>query len=246
MLNEKTMVKDGMIYFTGDYMEMYIPEYYFSRKLAEELGGRLRVFGLFNLQIFDDKGKKQGKIETFVFPSLIILESDEMEERNMKLLELADESEEKYRVMKFYKNDPIMLVDYPQDSSNVELFLDILTGGKIPRTIPYHQIHEIWQKNLRLNGVHLNVASNVLEAIITVLYRDPKSPENTFAKVASKKAVIDELAYRPANIREVCARTSTFSALTFEDFDQMLTTSLNRGRYNRKEAESPLEKIIKM
>lgn len=246
MLNQKTKVQNGMIHFTGDYMEFYIPEYYFQRNLAEELGGRLKVFGLFNVQLFDNKGKPTGKIETFTVPSLIIIEMDEIETRRMKLLGLPDEEDELYHVVKYNSGDPIMAVDFAQDSTNVELFLDLLTGGKIPRTIKYSDILKIWQENLRLNSVHLNVASNVLEAIITQLYRNPNTPEETFAMVAGKTATPNELGYRPANIREVCARNSTFSALTFEDFDQMMTASLNRNRYGKKEMSSPLEKIIKM
>lgn len=244
LLNEKNKVENGMIVFTGDYMEMYIPDYYLDKRLAEELGGRMRVFGLFNLQIFDKNEKPIGKLETFVIPSMIVLESDDVEVRKMTLTKGVEE--EKYHVLKFYNGDPIINVEYPQDSTNVELFLELLTGGKIPRTIPYNQIIQIWQENLRLNSVHLNVASNVLEAIISQIYRDPSKPEDNFAKVAGKSSNPNEYGYRPANIREVCARNSTFSALTFEDFDQMMTSSLNINKYNKKETKSPLEKIIKM
>jgi hypothetical protein len=49
-----------------------------------------------------------------------------------------------------------------------------------------------------------------------------------------------------ASIRQICQYASTFTALWFEDFDAMVTTSLNRTRENKPEANSPLEKIIKM
>ena len=49
-----------------------------------------------------------------------------------------------------------------------------------------------------------------------------------------------------ASIRQICQYTSTFTAVTFEDLDSMVTTSLNRERENIPETESPIEKIIKM
>lgn len=246
MLNDKTKIVDGNIVFTGDYMEFYIPEYYFDRRMAEQMGEQMRVFGLFNLQLFDKNNKKIGKLETFNVPSTIIITSTEIEDRIMNLSVGEDDEEQKYTVVKFRQNDVIMRQGYPQDSSNVSLFLDMLTSGKIPRTIPYNKILSLWQENLRLNGVHLNVASNVLEAIIAEIYRDPKNPEKKFASIVSKSANPDQLSYRPASIREVCAYNSTFSALTFEDFDQMANASINIKRYNKEQSDSPLEKIIRM
>ena len=55
-----------------------------------------------------------------------------------------------------------------------------------------------------------------------------------------------ELDYVAANSRTICANNGTFSALTFEDQDTMLVTSANKKRYNKKENESPLEKIIRI
>ena len=37
-----------------------------------------------------------------------------------------------------------------------------------------------------------------------------------------------------------------FTSIIFEDFDSMVTASINRAREGKEEAESPLESIIKM
>lgn len=245
MLNNM-MKNDGEnIVFTGSYMEMYIPEFYFQGKLGEEFGNTLRVFGLFNLQTFGPN-EKPLKLETFNIPTMIYIHPSEVEKRTFQLIPGPDNEVETYYVAKFYTNDIIMQSNIPQDASNVELFLDILTKGKIPKTIPYSQILQVWQKNLQINGVKLGVTSTVLEIIISEIYRNPKKPEETFAKLAGKNPNVSDYGYKTANIREICARNSTFAALTFEDFNQMLTSSLNINKYNKEESYSPIEKIIKM
>jgi hypothetical protein len=243
----RTMVKDDgeHLVFNGSYMEMYIPEFYFEGKLGEDLGSSLRVFGLFNIRTFDDKSKPL-KLETFNVPTMIYIHPSEVEKRKIQLIEGSDDEVEAYRVAKFYKGNILMQNSIPQDASNVELFLKVLTSGKVPKTIPYGQVLQVWQKNLALNGVKLGVTSTVLEIIISEIYRNKKKPEEKFAKLIGLKPNTSEYAYRAANIREICARNSTFAALTFEDMDQMITSSLNIAAYGKEESDSPIEKIIKM
>ena len=243
MLNEMTAVKDGYIIFTGTMIEMYIPESYKESNLMEEMGDRTKVFGLFNCRMFD-KNDKGGKIETFNIPSMISLEAPVSEKKSLSLAKGSEE--ESYNIIRFYNGDPITRAEFQQDSSNVELFIKILTGGKIPKTIPYNQIIQIWQENLRMNHVHLNVASIILELIIAEVYRDKSNPQNKFAKKIGKVTDGDEYDYKTANIREITSLNSVFAALTFEDMDQMITSSLNMTKYNKKQTTSPVEKIIKM
>lgn len=232
------------IVFTGDVLECYIPKFYFQGKLGEDYGSSLNVFGVFNARVIN--GNKPMKLETFSVPSMIYIYPSEKEEKDLQLIEGKDGTVESYVVVRFYKNNVIMRSSIPKDASNVELFLDILFKGKLPKTIEYSKILQIWQKNLELNGVKLGVTSAVLEIIISEICRDRNKPEQTFAKVIGKNPNISELLYRTANIREICARNSTFSALTFEDFDAMTVSSLNINNYGKSESESPIEKIIKM
>jgi len=240
------LVDDGEnIVFNGHYLEMYIPAFYFESQLAENYGSSLRVFGLFNTRVYTDKGAPM-KLETFNLPTLVYIYPSEIEKKELQLVEGDNGEVESYYIAKFYKGAKIMKNIIPQDASNVELFLDILCRGKIPKTIPYGQVLQIWQKNLSLNGVKLGVTATVLEVVISEIYRDKKKPEQTFAKVIGKDPSTSEYAYKTANIREICARNSTFAALTFEDMDSMITSALNINKYNKQETESPIEKIIKM
>lgn len=238
--------QDGENYvFTGSYMEAYIPEFYFEGTLAEDYGTSIKVFGLFNVRCFD-KQNKPLKLQTFNIPTMIMMYPSEVQVTDTQLVEGDDDDVVRYRVAKFFEGDVVTHRNISQDAINVELFLKVLTSGKVPKTIPYGQILQVWQKNLELNGVNLGVTSTVLEIIIAEIYRDKKMPEQTFAKVIGKNPTMSELAYKTANIREICARNSTFAALTFEDMDQMITSSLNITRYKKKESQSPIEEIIKM
>lgn len=51
--------------------------------------------------------------------------------------------------------------------------------------------------------------------------------------------------YLIANFRDICKYNSIFSSITFEDFDTMVGAALNVSRTNRKQIESPVEKIMK-
>jgi len=232
------------IIFNGEQLEAYIPEFYFkNNKLGEQLGSSLKVFGLFNIRMIN-KGKPS-KLETFILPSMIMVFPSTIEYKKLKLID-EQEEEECYMVLNFFKGGKITPNSVSQDATNVELFLDLICGGKLPETIPYNQIIQIWQKNLNLNNINLNVTSTVLEVIVSEIYRNKKKPEETFAKLWGRNPNISQYEYKRANIREICARNSTFAALTYEDMDAMITSSLNIRNYNREETESPIEKIIKM
>lgn len=245
MLNNMVRNDGENLIFTGPYMEMYIPESYFQSKFAEDYGNTVQAFGLFNVRVFDEHEKPM-KLETLNVPTMIYLYPSEIEKRKTQLIPGPDNEVEEYRVAKFYRGATIMKSSIPQDATNVELFLKMLTNGKVPSTIPYDQVLQVWQKNLDLNGVKLGVTSAILEIIISEIYRNPKKPEETFAKVIGKNPSTSKYAYRATNIREICARNSTFAALTFEDMDQMITSSLNISKYNKAESTSPIEKIVKM
>jgi hypothetical protein len=162
-------------------------------------------------------------------------------------LETDDEDDEanRYTILRFFTGDILTHTNMIQDLDNTEIFLQLLCGGKLPK-IKYSQIINVWHKNLELNATNVGVTSAMQEAIIRKIYRDPKKPERTFGEARSKDNSISEYAYRTATLREVCARDSTFSAMTLEDIDSMITYSLNTTAYNKKETISPVEEIIKM
>ena len=242
MINKYMSNNGTELVFNGYYLEIYIPELYFETKLAENQGGTIHTFGLLNATVFDNKMKSL-HTEIINLPTMIYLYPSEIETKTMSFNNNPEPK--KYKVAKFYKGDNVMPSMIQQDGSNAELFLNLMCAGKID-FVPYDQILNVWERNLELNGTRLNVPSAILGIIISEIYRNKNNPNEKFSKVAGTNPKISQYDYRTANMREICSRNSTFAALTFEDMDSMITTSLNMKNYNKKQVESPIEKIIKM
>lgn len=240
----KLLINDGeFLVFSGNYVEFYIPKSYEEDKLAENVGDSYRMFGICNLRVFDANGKP-GKMETLNLPAFINVFPSEVDEVKLSLIDGQEEG--KYKILKFYKGDRIMRSVTQMDSTNLEVFTKLMTSGKIPKTVEYKNVVHLWLKNMEINGKHLGVTSTVLEVIIAEIYRDAKKPEFQYAKTVGKDPSKPQYGYKTANIREICSRNSAFAALTFEDMDSMITSSLNINKYDKAETVSPIEKIIKM
>lgn len=241
-IKSSLLAKDEFLILTAPYMEVYIPTDFFDSGLAENLGSSINTLGLLNARVFDD-GNSPGFLEILNLPTKIVLYPSDMETKKLKLSPLLPE--ENYMVCKFYKDMPFMRKELVKASDNAELFFNLLIRGKIPRNIPYDKILTVWRKNLDLNGVNFKVPSSILELIIREVYRDPKTGE-PYGKLRGNKPMSEWGPYTTANMRNICAKNSTFAAITFEDFDAMVTTSLNRKKQGKNQNISPIEKIIKM
>lgn len=241
MFKNEIVKKDGFIYFNGSYLEMYVPKDFIDRGIAEDVGNLYKAFGIIHLRTFD-KGEKPRELETLNLPSMINLYPSEKEERNITL----EGQEGRYLVLKFFNGDKVMDSQIRQDTTNCEIFLDLLFRGKLPSTIDYSKVMALWDKNLQMNGVNFGVPATCRSVTIAEIYRDKNKPEFRYAKTVGKNFTKKQLDYITSNAREMCARNSTFAAITFEDFDAMLTASLNINKYKKSETVSPIEKIIKM
>ena len=237
---------DGnFIYLTSPYCEFYIPQSFFgsSAGFAEDRGDIIRGIGLFDVGIFSNG--QLVEMKTLNIPTWIELYVHESENRDVKLP--GSDELVPCRVLIYYQGAKVMNAKIIEDSSNAELYLKLICGGKIPTSVPYGKSAQIWRKNQAINGVHLGVPAVIEEMILSVAYRDKKNLGQKFCKVIGQnKNNISEHDYSMASIRQICQYASTFTALWFEDFDAMVTTSLNRTRENKPESKSPLEKIIKM
>lgn len=240
---EKFLKNDGnSIIFTGHYLEIYIPEKFFETKFAKIEGATINTFGLLYCAVFDQNDKVIAQ-DILNLPTMIYLNLKDMESRKLTLFETDVNGT--YRVIKFFKNDHVMPAGIQPNSTNAELVVDMLISGKLDY-IPYNKLLDVWRTNLRLNKTKLGVPSSVLELILGELYRDKSDPSYKFSIAINKNPKISQYKYRAAGVRELCSRNSTFAALTFEDMDSMITSSLNMNKYNKKQSESPIEKVIKM
>lgn len=233
---------DGsFIYLDIPYCEFYIPMFYFdsSKRYAEDLSNKISVFGFFNVGIFDNGKLKE--IKTLNLPTMIEINVYDSEVRDITMTNGKTTS---CKVIKYLKGAKIMQSMIFQDDTNAKNMLKMITSGNLPEIIPYSKCLDVWRKNQELNEVHFGVSSCYLEIILSTMFRNPNNLSQKFSAIASNKDVSD-YSYATASIRQICQYNSTFTALTFEDMDSMITTSLNKSREKIPERESPVEKTIK-
>lgn len=233
------------IYLERPHCEFYIPLSYFESAsgFAEDLGQKINTLGVFNVGFFDNGKLTEKRILNI--PTWIELFVYDYEIRSVTFRD--DAPPVQCKVLKYFHGNKIMPSYIIQDSDNAKLYLKFIINGKIPDSIPYDLSLSLWRKNQLLNKVHLGVPSVIEELILSAVYRDKKNPMNKFAYIIGKDPDhVSKFDYTMASIRQICQYTSTFTAVTFEDIDSMITTSLNRSRNHTIEKESPIEEIIKM
>ena len=233
---------DNKFIYPEQYTEFYIPKSYFENKFAEDLGEIIRTFGLLNVGIFSNGNLKE--IKVLNLPTSIDLFVNDREEREVSFPN--HESPDSCTVLKYNKGDKIMKNSVVQDSANAEQFVDMINKGQLPDIIPYNKSIDVWKKNMELNGVNLGVPYVIFELILSTAYRYKKDPTQKFGKAAADNLSISEYEYVMNRIREICQYTSTFTGMTFEDMDSMITTSLKRTKTGGIEAVSPIEDLIKL
>lgn len=239
------------IYFTGEYMEAYIPESYFnlsdSKKgpgIAEVIGDHFATLGIFNIRTFNDvDGKQPNKLQTVNLPVQIVTYPSGGFER--KTLDLIGKGAEKYFVLKYYNGDTFCSKQVPQSVQAFKSFLNLLMVGKLPKTFSYDDIITIWEQNFVMNGVKFDIPDVIKELIVSEIYRDPSAPEHKFGYLIGKNPTMSRYDYITATTKDITKYNSSFAAVTFENMDEALVSAANTTRTERKEQTSPMEKILK-
>lgn len=227
---------DTKIVFLGNELQIFVPNSYMESSLAEAVGDYFSIFGILNVKCIAG-----GKTETATLnvPTFNLFYPT-------NTFESTDENGEKVLVLQFFKDDAVMDNATRSDMTNSQLFLQMICGGKLPSSIPYDKLLEVWDKNLQANNMNYQVASTIKEIILAEMNRTKGKPEQKFSVVSGSNPNYNKYDYMPTSINKVCSMSSTFSAITFENMDEMIITSINMKRYGKEEKESPLEKIIKM
>lgn len=235
--------EDENIIFTGPYMQAYIPSFYFEHNLSYELGDNISTLGLFNFKTFNDpEGQDANPIRLFNIPTTIITCPSK---HSVVELDLYNSGEkEVYVLLEYFANDVFCPRNVPKDIKAFKSFLAVLIQGKIPKSISYDDIISIWEKNQMLGDIKLGVSDTVQEAFIAKIYRNKENRLETFGAVLGRDPKHSPYDYITASPREITKLESTFTGISFENMDEVLTSAVVGGKENREENISPMEEIL--
>ncbi len=229
--------KNGKIY-CNDYMEIYVPMIFFDDGIAFNKGASIETLGL--LYTRATQGGVEGPIRFFNVPVVI----------NVMLYNFRNET-----IRVNGRSIDVMTLEYPKDSyvlhqtvtkgrEVAEAFLETILNGKLPKTLDYRRIINLWWRNLDISGVSFKVPSKIYEMIIASIYRNPNNPKERYGQYFGRQASPSGFDYKTGNVRAVVKELSTFSGMVFEDIGTMISNGINNSIEGKEEPESPLEKII--
>jgi hypothetical protein len=223
----------------------YVPSVYFNNTskvpIAEYYGNYVTFIGICNWAIIDSKGHRS-EIHPFIFPTMFMCKPGEIDTNSGKGLKLDDNNPSDYVLLKFKKGDEVISdTRVPKDISNVEMFFKMMIiTAKIPTTISYDKIWELFFESAKLNGLSYGLNIQLFGILIRAICRDPKD----FSKQFTDTDMKDLHKYTAISIKTVPKYISPYTSLTSENWDDAIRGAVLLSDKVEKTPESPLEKIL--
>lgn len=244
--------QDDKIYLNVPYAEAYLPASLFSEDdetkstVCVQYADGFKIVGIFNMRFFssDSDPIDSAPLRTFNYPNMIMTYPSDFAKKSMSLLE-NQEAPEPYLILKYYMGDVIMNAEEVQSVANCTKFLNMITKGKIPNTIPYDKFIDIWQQNFAINKFNPQVPSVVMQMIWAEMCRCPGDITVPY-RMEWGKGNANPTGYTEANMNNVAAATSVFSALSFERVKDKLASSINMTKSGVDQRRSPVEEVLTM
>jgi hypothetical protein len=225
--------------FSGQDKEMvaYIPEKYFDRHIAEQIGEYIEIIGIFSYTVQDLKTGKNNGLKLFRFPTLFVTKPGSIEK--VKGIQLSKDSEvEDYRVFRYRDGDEIASsTEVVQSIANVEKFINLwYVLGSINNVIPYDKLVDYILDNMALNGNSYGLNVQMIGFTVSELCRSVKDPKIPFRLSGSDNMH----AYKSLSVKNNSKLTSPYTAIISEDFDESLIYAM----MNETPKDTPLEKVL--
>lgn len=224
--------------FCNDYMELYVPMEYFNNNMAFNKGASIETFGTIYVREFP-KGEP-GPFRLLNAPTVIDVmvydfshETIKVHGKNVDVVTL-----------KYIKDSYVMHQSVTKGRTVAEDFLALLLAGKLPRTLNYAQVLDIWWRNLQISGINYKVPSKIYEMIIASIYRNPHNTKERYGQYYGRQTNPSGYDYKTEKVKDAVKDLSTFSGMVFEDIGLMISNGINNTIDNVDEPVSPLEKII--
>lgn len=229
--------KGGKIY-CNEFLELYIPMSYFSDGVAINKGSSIETLGICYVREFIN-GEPQ-KLKLMNIPVIVDFM---VYDYRYDTIRINDKSTD-VMVLQYMKDSYIVHQTLAKGREIANVFLDSMLSGKLPSTLNYTKIIDIWWRNLEISGISYKVPSKIFEMIVASIYRNPHNTKERYGQLYGKQNNPTGLDYTTGNVRSVVKDLSTFSGMVFEDIGTMISNGINNSLNNIKEPISPLEKII--
>jgi hypothetical protein len=239
--------ENNQLIFTGGLMKVYIPKDYFDddKRLAKFYGTKVETVGILYFRVFkDEEDTKGGSLYEMKFTQKIFINFNSCESKKGKLHNLLEEDE--YYVLTLYNGmvfiDSLSTVMH---FTNVEDCTKLFNNAKIPPNFKYGELLNLYLTSMELNATSLRMQCNILEAMIAESCRNKNNFDETFRELLAKKPDTPDIDYKMVSIKDIAMINSTFTAISSEDINRAILTSVNKSRTDGTEKESPVEKTIK-
>lgn len=230
--------KEGKIY-CSEYIEIYVPMSYFEGSpVAFNEGASIRTIGLVYVRSF--KNGTPGDIKLFNLPVTVQFMVYETKQDTIKVNNRSIE----VMTLQYMKDAYVLHQSVTKGREVAGSFLNLILGGKIPTSINYSQVIDLWWRNLEIAGISYKVPSKIFEMIIASIYRNPHNPKKRYGQYYGSHPNSDGYDYVTGNVQDVVKQLSTFSGMVFEDINTMISNGINNSIEGKEEPISPLEKII--
>lgn len=221
---EKYLVKQNNTLVAVAPLKIILNKSDFKNNIAMDVNDTVETFGIFQITSMD--GKESFDVS---FPIIINLNINEREETT------------EHVILSYKENDIIIekmvYIDGPKQANR---FLDLLIGGKFLNK-GQEELVTMFTDNMRLNGANVGVQSELIEAMISELFRWEKDNSIPFRMKTNK---VSEDEYTFLSIKDVARSSSVFNTLSFEDVKKSLQSSILMTRNGTKQRISPIEKSV--
>jgi len=233
--------RDNEVVFNGHKLEIFIPTLYFDEEIAIEMGMSISTLGIFMFKYYSGESSK-GELFQFNLAETVEFTYSEQRVEELEMNNMTD----KYKIFTLYNEDIFLKsVKLAKNFKNTESFVNLHNKGKIPSTVQYKDIINLYMENMFSNNANLKVPSSLLEMTIGELARSKHDINIPFRKVIGKNPNVSQLDYIQVSIKNLAMINSTFTAITSEDINQAIQSAIAKSRTNGAELETPIEKTIK-
>lgn len=232
------------IIVTAPIVEVYVPYDYFTSQLYEVVGDNVRYYAVANFKVFKNEKERENRenIATYPLgiPLFVMAHPSEIDTQEVSFKKNG--ITRRSIVLTFYKDDKFIVNrSCIKSADNVMVLMQRLESGKLDN-IPPAMVADMLDYGQQLNSVSLNLPSEMVKIFVAERYHDPNNQSRKLRFSKAKNTDDDIVSY---NMREEAMQSTTYQAVTFEDINSAVITSINRKNAGIKDEPTYMEKIIR-